>query len=152
MKYIITGLLFACIIMQAQAQDSTREQTIKNLIDTKHYTFEPTTMTTGGGRFRQLTPGYFFQVKNDTLKVELPYVGRAYNAPIDPSDAGFDFITTDFTYTVSTGKKNSYSVSVKTKGKPYNTEFALTVFDNGTAYLRANATDKQPVSYNGNIK
>ena len=91
-------------------------------------------------------------MNGDTLKVYLPYLGRAYSAPIDPSDAGFDFTSTDYTYTVAEGKKNRLEISIKTKDRSNNTEFALTVYDNGTAYLRATSTDRESISYNGSIE
>ncbi len=144
-------LLLAFAVIEIHAQDSTK-QTIKGIIEAKHYTFEPTSMTPSRGGLKHLTPGYFLQVNGDTLKSYLPYIGRAYNAPISTSDAGFDFTSTDFTYAVSAGKKNSYNITVKTKDKMYNTEFMLTVYDDGTAYLRASSSDKQPISYNGSVK
>jgi hypothetical protein len=152
MKNVLLMLCIACLAnMQTQAQDSTKNK-MKAVIDSKHYIFEPTNMTPSRGGVKQLTPGYFFGVSGDTVKVYLPYIGRAYSAPVNTSDAGFDFTTTDFTYAVTAGKKNSYNISVKTKDKVYNTDFTLTVYDNGTAYLRASASDKQPVSYNGDVK
>jgi len=152
MKNIVLMLCCAAIISaETQAQDSAK-QTIKDKIDAKNYVFEPTTMTPSRGRVKHLDLGYFFKLSGDTLKVYLPYAGRAYMAPINPSDAGFDFTSTNFTYDVKEGKKNSYDISVKTKGKTYNTDFALTVYDNGTAYLRAIPTDRESISYNGDIK
>ena len=144
-------LFFGLAIVQANAQDSAK-QSIKNLIDAKYYVFEPTTITTAKGKLIQLDPGYALQLKGDTLISYLPYFGRAYNAPINSSDAGFDFTSTQFTYSVSAGKKESYIVTIKTKDKTYNADFSLTVYDDGTAYLRANSSDKQPCSYRGNIR
>lgn len=151
MKHI---LLMLCITttacMQTKAQDSTK--TIKTIIDAKQYIFEPRNTTTGNGRLKQLTPGYFLQVKGDTLKTDLPYFGKAYSASMNPSDAGFNFTSTNFTYAVTEGKKKNYNIAIKTKDQTYNTDFTVTVYDDGTAYLRANNTNRQPVSYNGNIK
>jgi hypothetical protein len=72
-------------------------------------------MTPTRGGLKQLTPGYFLKINDDTLKTYLPYVGRAYTAPINPSDAGFDFTTTHFTYSVIEGKRNSTIINVKNK-------------------------------------
>jgi hypothetical protein len=151
MKSILMIFCFAGIIAQTKAQDSAK-QTTKSLIDTKHFTFEPITMTSQRGGLKQLTLGYFFKINGDTLKVYLPYIGRAYTAPINPSDAGFDFTTTNFIYSTTKGKKNNTIINIKTKDKVYNSEFSLTVYDNGSAYLRANPSDKEPVSYNGNVR
>jgi Domain of unknown function (DUF4251) len=143
--------LFAGVFMQGRAQDPGKEK-IKALLDGKHYEFEPTNTTTGGGRLKQLTPGYVLEMRGDTLKVYLPYFGKAYTAPINSSDAGYDFTSTDFSYEVSEGKKDSYIVSIKTKDRSYNADFELTVYDNASAYLRASSTYKQSVSYNGDVK
>lgn len=142
---------FAVTMAYANAQDSTK-QTFKTIIDSKQYVFEPTTMTPSRGGSKHLTSGYFLKIANDTLKVYLPYIGRSYSASMNGSDAGFDFTSTNFSYAVTEGKKNSYVIDVKTKGEMYNTDFTLTVYDNATAYLRANNSNRQPVSYNGNIK
>jgi len=144
-------LCFAGTIIQTNAQDTTK-QTIKTIVDSKHFSFEPINITTGRGSIKQLTPGYIFQINGDTLKTYLPYFGRAYTAPINSSDVGFDFTTTDFTYAVSEGKRNRVIVDVKTNGRVNNVEFSLVVYDNGSAYLRANASDRQSVSYNGKVR
>jgi uncharacterized protein DUF4251 len=151
MKSLIMILCFASAIIQTNAQDTTK-QTVKTIVDSKHFSFEPINMTTGRGSVKQLTPGYMFELNGDTLKTYLPYIGRAYTAPINPEDAGFDFTTTDFTYSVNEGKRNSMVVNVKTKRKVNNVEFSLVVYDNGNAYLRANASDRESVSYNGRIR
>lgn len=150
-RILILLCVFCAAYVQLQAQDSAKSS-IQSFVIGKRYSFEPINTTTGSGRLRQLTPGYFFQLKDDTLKVSLPYFGRAYTAPLDPSDAGYNFTTTDFTYDIKEGKKNSYIVSINAKGKVYNTNFMLTVYDNGSAYLQANSSDRQPVSYNGSVK
>ncbi len=152
MKNIVLMLCFISIgCLQAQAQDSTKH-TIKNKLDARHFTFVPTSITPARGGTKQLTGGYIFKISGDTLKVYLPYFGRAYSAPINSSDAGFDFTSTNFTYAVTAGKKGRYNVAVKTKDKMYNTDFLLTVYDDGSAYLNANNSNRDPVSYNGNVK
>jgi hypothetical protein len=140
---------FAAFIL-SQAQDSAKS--IKAIIDARQYVFEPTNTTTGFGRLKQLTSGYFLQIKGDTLKTYLPYFGKAYTAPINSSDAAFDFTSTNFIYSVSEGKKHSFNISIKTKDQRFNTDFALTIYDNGSAYLRANNSNLQSVSYKGNVK
>ncbi|HEX5154881.1 MAG TPA: DUF4251 domain-containing protein [Parafilimonas sp.] len=152
MKNVLLMLCSAFILcLQTQAQDSTKP-TIKTAINAKHFVFKPTTMIPSRGRSRHLDLGYFFKVNGDTLKVYLPYIGRAYSAPIDPSDAGFDFTSTSYNYTVTAGKKKSYEITVKTNDKTSNAEFYLTVYDNGTAYLRTNSPDRESISYNGDIQ
>jgi hypothetical protein len=152
MKFKIASAVVAMFfLLHTQAQDSTKS-TIKTIIDAKHYVFEPVSTITGGGRSRQLTPGYYLEIYGDTAKIYLPYYGKAYSAPMNPSDVGYDFTSTKMEYAIKEGKKNSYVISVKVKDKINNPEFNLTVYDDGTAYLRAMSTDRQSTSYNGSVR
>jgi hypothetical protein len=151
MKKVSMLLIITVItVFQLNAQDST----IKASLDDKRFSFNPTNMMPSSGRSKAVTTSeYSLQVKgSDTLVAYLPYVGRSYNAPINPSDAGINFTSTNFTYTVTEGKKNSYKVVIITKDRMYNTTFTLTVYDNGTGYLSVISSDKQSISYNGSIK
>jgi len=101
---------------------------------------------------KQLTPGYSLKVSGDSLVANLPYFGRAYSAPMNPADAGINFTSTNFDYKVAERKKGGYDISIRSKDKTYNADFALTVYDNGSAYLQVTSTDKQPISFNGYLK
>lgn len=149
MKHTIAlVLIIVATVFQLKAQDST----LKASLDNKQFSFTPSTMMPLSGKSRQVTSGgYLLQLKRDTLTAYLPYMGKAYNAPINSSEAGINFTSTDFTYTVSEGKKNSYKVVIATKDRTYNSTFTLTVYDNGSAYLHASSSDKQSISYNGSV-
>jgi hypothetical protein len=149
----LTVLLFFAFALSAQlhAQDSAK-LAMKAFLDGKHYEFQPSTTTSGRGRTVHLDGGYFLQLNGDTLKCYLPYFGRAYSAPINTSESGYDFTSTSFSYEIAEGKKDSYRVTIKTKESVYNKSFLLTVYDNGTAYLQASSPDKQTVSYNGSVR
>jgi hypothetical protein len=149
MKKILMILSIAVALCNyAGAQDTG----IHSLLRSKHFIFQPVNMIPASGRLRVLENGYFLQIKNDTLIANLPYFGKAYTAPVNAADAGYNFISTDFDYSISTGKKGSLIATIKTNDRVYNTTFTLSVFKNGTAYLLANSPDKQQVSYNGSIQ
>ena len=143
-------MTFTCALA-ATAQKLSPEQ-VKNLVDSKTYVFEAETARPTAGGMRHLTPGYTLKVSGDSLKADLPYYGKSYNAPMNPADVGIKVTTTDFEYNVSNGKKNSYEITMKPKDKVYNSEFDLTVYDNGTAYLQVTSPDRQSISFNGYIK
>ena len=134
-----------------KAQDLTEAQ-VQNLVNAKHYSFEAQTATSQRGNLRQLTPRYSLQVKGDSLISSLPYFGRAYTAPINPSDAGYDFVSTNFDYKATEKKKGSYQISIHTKDKMNATDFLLTVYNNGSANLQVNSTERQPITFRGYMK
>ncbi len=147
--------LIACVIIlvafNVTAQKLTTTQ-VQQLVNSKLYTFEAQTINTQTGGARHLNTEYFLKISGDTLISSLPYFGRAYSAPINAEDAGYDFTTTQFDYAVSTRKKDRYLVSIKTKNRIANTDFELAIYYNGNAYLNVINTDRQPISFTGYIK
>lgn len=125
---------------------------VKDMVNNKTYVFEAETARPTAGGIRHLTPGYTLKVNGDSLSADLPYYGKSYTAPMNPSDVGIKVTTTDFDYKVTNGKKNSYEILIKARDKAYNSEFNLTVYDNGTAYLQVSSPDRQSISFNGYIK
>jgi hypothetical protein len=104
------------------------------------------------GRQRYLTSEYFLRVAGDSLISALPYFGRAYTAPINPEDAGYNFTSTDFKYAVVPKKKGSYQVTINTKDKTNAVTFLLMVYNNGNAYLQITSVNKQAISFSGYLK
>ena len=146
--FLVFFTVFSAAVIHAQ--DSTK--TIRKILEEKRYSFEPTSMTPMRGSTRQITGGFSLDVQGDTLRVYLPYIGRAYSAPYGSSDAGYDFTSTNYEYEIKEGKKKSYNVTMKVKDRSASTTFYFTIYDNGSASLRANSSDKQDIAYNGYIK
>jgi len=151
MKRIILILCISACAAGVKAQDLSAAQ-VKDLVNSKAYSFEAQTATPTAGGLKHLTPGYSLKLSGDSLITHLPYYGKAYSASMNPADVGINIVTTNFDYKVSEGKKNSHEVSLKTKDKVYNADFSLTIYDDGSAYLRVSSPDRQPISYNGYLK
>jgi len=137
------------------AQDAVKDReasSIQDKLDNKKFVFVAQSVIPQRGGTRQLTSTYDLRVTNDSLVSNLPYFGRAYYAPIDPSSAGLFFVSTSFDYTVKPGKKNSWNVLIKPKDKNDIQQLSLNVFSNGSAYLQVTSTNRQPISFNGSVR
>src|ERR1700755_2702852 len=82
-----------------------KKAAIKDLVESQHYDFRAQTVMPMGGRSRQLTSDYDVKVNKESIVSYLPYFGRAYSAPIDPTKGGIQFTSKDFGYTITPGKK-----------------------------------------------
>lgn len=138
-------------VSRIQAQNLKPEQ-VEKMLDTKHFSFEPLTMIPQSGGTKQLTHGFSLKISGDSLNCYLPYFGQAYSASIGTNDAGFNFTSNQFDYSVVPKKKDSYQITIKVNNKTSNPIFNITVYNNGTAYVQANSNDKQTISYNGYLK
>ena len=117
-KIIIKKLLFILIALAtvantANAQNSKKDKqtakmiATKDMIDSQNFIFVPRTVSPLRGGIRELTSYYDLEVSKDSIISYLPYFGRAYTAPLNPSEVGVNFTSTNFEYKVAPGKKGS---------------------------------------------
>jgi len=151
---IISALLLALLLpagMMAQKKDSIKAAAIREMVTNQQYTFKAQTASPLAGRLRQLTTDYDLKVSKEQIVAYLPYFGRAYSAPLDPSKGGIQFTSKDFDYKLMERKKGGWNVSIKTKDIAEAQQMELTIFSDGTASLQANSTNRQSISFNGYI-
>jgi hypothetical protein len=144
-----------CILLIANlthAQDKPAESDIKALVENKNFVFSAQSASPMRGRTVHLSPGYTLEVSADTVVSNLPYYGRSYSAPMNPSDAGIKFTSLDFTYDVKDRKKNGWDVTIKAKDGTRNHQIFLTISSNGSASARVVSSDRESISYNGYIQ
>lgn len=162
---LILSLGFLAFGIQSFAQ-TNKETTVKIVTD-KHYTFVANTAlpmsnldvsrvlammpgSQGGSAINLTGSQYDVKVTKDSVVAFLPYYGRAYSAPMDPSQGGIKFTSKDFTYTESKSKKGNYTIQINTKDvQRENYRFTINISVNGYASLTASSINKQPILFNG---
>lgn len=152
---ILLSLLLSLTMIQCSSSKSTtnlERGDIEEMIKDHSFVFVAERMNPLRGRSRILTSSYDVRVNNDSLVSFLPYFGRAYSAPIDPTNVGTQFTSTNFTYQVNADKKNQWRVTLTPKDAPTIQELSFTIFDNGTTSLSINSTSKDQISYAGYLK
>ena len=105
-----------------------------------------------GGSTIYLTSRYDMSVGKDSLQTFLPYFGRAYMAPVNPSQGGIQFTSTDFTYNVEERKKNGWDITILPKDTRDVRQLYLSVFEDGRATLQVISNNRQAISYSGHIR
>ena len=152
---LMIGLVAAVLVPQfslaQNKKDSLKIAATKELITNQGYTFKAQSATPLSGRLRQLTSEYDLQVAKDAIISQLPYFGRAYSAPINPSDGGIQFTSKDFDYKLTDKKKGGWNVAIKFKDAKDVQQMQLSIFNNGTASLQVTSNNRQSISFNGYI-
>ncbi|MCZ4225350.1 DUF4251 domain-containing protein [Pedobacter rhodius] len=166
MKHLkLLSILFFVTIAQTFAQ--TNKETTKKIVADKNYVFMANTAlpmsnqdisqvlrsmqgVQGGGTINLSGSQYDLKVTADSIVAYLPYYGRAYSAPYNPTDGGIKFTSKDFTYTESKNKKGLYIINIRTKDlKNDNYQIYLSISQNGYASLMMNSNNKQSITFNG---
>lgn len=161
-KNIFKSIFFFLIIAIAglnpiAAQDSKKDKeakkaaSIKKIVEEQQYVFKAETVIPANGRTRHLTSEYDLKVSKDTIASYLPYFGRAYTGPIDPTQGGIKFTSTNFQYIVENAKKGGWNIRIKPKDATDIQQLLLNIYANGNASLQVTSTNRQPISFHGYI-
>ena len=152
-RIILTLLAIVFLVVKSIKAQELDSAVVVKAIETKNYVFKAQTASPQRGGFRQLTSEYDFVVRPDTLVSYLPYYGRSFSAPVNTTDAGLQFTSMNFEYSVKKNKKkNRWDITVKPKDVSRIRDLNLTVFDNGRASLRVNSNDREAITFDGYLK
>ena len=144
---ILSILSLSITTLQAQDLDKA---TVKNLVDSKSFTFKAQTVLPMSGASRQLTSEYDLKLLGDSMVAYLPYFGRAYG-PIDPREGGINFTSTNFEYKTKSKKKGGWDVSINPSDTKDVRQLYLNISSNGNASLQITSNNRQTISYHGYI-
>lgn len=137
------------------AQDSKKEKEkaakVQGIINSKNFVFIAESASPMGGRTIYLTSTYMLRVSKDTLVTDLPYYGRAYSAPINPSEGGIRFTSTDFELNLQ-AKKKGWDILINPKDTRDVRQLFLSASANGYASLQVTSNNRQAISFTGYIK
>lgn len=127
-------------------------QSIEEAVNDKTFTITVESMSPRRGGYRRLTTLYTFKVTPDTVETELPYAGRAYQAPIGSDASGVKFLSTDFEYQAKPGKRGAWEITLKIKDAKNFPLVHLTLQPGGSASIRITPVDREFISYTGKLQ
>lgn len=166
MKQYLVFLMAALIFLSACASQKNNSQpsAAADLLQEHRYTFvarsvfptedsryNPRVMFPNGSNIYQLTSRYDLRITPDSVIAYLPFFGRSYTAPVNPSEGGIKFTSTDFSFKQSIRKKN-YEIEITPHDNNETRNLYLTISPSGYASLRVLSLNKTPISFNGEIE
>ncbi len=155
-KFIASGMLMLVIFLVAcspsqQVSSTLSEAEVSELLASQEYRFNARFVQPQGARSRVITGTYTLKVSKSLVEADLPYFGRAYNAPIGSSDVGMKFRSERFSYTSTEDRKGRKTIHIKPEDAHDIQDVYLTVFPNGAADLRITSVSRQGISYTGEL-
>jgi len=122
----------------------------KALIDSKTFVFNARSANPMKGRMINLTSSYDIKVKNDSVFSYMPYFGVAYSASYGSNEGPMTFEQPIESYNMEP-EKSGYFIKIKVKNKIDTIDLAFHVSENGSATLTALSTNRQSITYYGDI-
>lgn len=153
------------IVSCSASQTVVNPEKVQQLITAKEFSFQAeranpvsmdainviASMKSNGNQILNLSPGYSVNFYTHKIDSHLPYFGRVFMPSLNPDKNSFDFSVDQFTLDTSksTSKKSVFIYSVQ-HSQNIN-KMVLEIYPNGRAYLSVDASDRQPISYDGYI-
>lgn len=132
-------------------KQAKKKALIKDMVESQRYDFIAQTAIPTTGRTRQLTPDFDLQVTKTAIISYLPYYGRAYSAPMDPSQSVGQFTSKDFEYKIDPAKKGGWNIQIKPRDNREIQQLFFTIEETGYATLQVLYTNRQPMTFNGYV-
>lgn len=155
LKFSVAAILLSLLFFQCSSSKKNaaiNADDVKNMINNKQFVFTATRVNPLRGRSRFLTSEYDVRINKDSLVSYLPYFGRAYQAPVDPSQGGIRFTSTQFSYEINDTGKNGWDVMIKPQDNQDVQQLLFRIYGNGSATLNVISTQKDAISFDGNIE
>jgi len=149
---IVAGSLFAQEKKSKKEQRREQAEKVQKMVESQDYKFVAQRALPMSVRSVHLTSPYDMSVSNDTISAHLPYFGRAYVAPMDPSEGGIRFESKDFNYRIENAKKGGWIVHIGIRDARRRIEMVLNVTTSGSASLTVNDDTRQTITFDGFIE
>lgn len=143
---------YFAIAQNKQSEKDIKREALQEKIREQRFTFNAQNVLPMRGRSRNVsTDNYTLQITPDTVIAYLPYFGRAYIAPMDPSKGGIQFTSVKFQYSVKAAKKGGWNIVIKPEDASDTRQLSLSISSDGYASLQVISNSRDPISFNGVI-
>jgi hypothetical protein len=129
-----------------------RQMAVLGAIDMKRWHIDINTMNTMRYGSRTVTPDFFLELRGDTLRSYLPYLGQAQVSQYSPA-IGLNFEEPVRQYKESKPKSNKFTqldIDVKTREDSYH--YVIDIYDSGEATIRVRSQYRDPISFDGTLE
>lgn len=158
MKTLIFSILQASVIIaitSCASVETTDKNTnsIANKVIGKNYTIDVRMAGPMRSKTIPLSYGYELKIKADSAYAYLPYFGVAHSVALGNTDGGIKFDEPIRDYTITSNKKNNgWDISFKVNSRDYDYRINLNIFNNGSTSFTVNSTDRDMISFTGEVK
>ena len=130
-----------------------KQAAVLGAIATKRWHIDISSMSTMRYGARTVTPDFYLELRGDTLRSYLPYLGQAQVSPTLSPSIGLNFEAPMLSYKESKPKSNKYTqidIDVKTREDSYH--YVIEIYDSGQAYIRVRSMNRDPISFDGTLE
>ncbi len=141
---------------QSLRRDLTKKErkqlAVLGAIADKRWHIDITSMNTMRYGSRTVSTDFFLELRGDTLRSYLPYLGQAQVSSSLSPTMGLNFEERVRQYQESRpkGKYTQIDIGAKTKEDTYH--YVIEIYDSGEAFIRVRSLNRDPISFDGTLE
>lgn len=101
---------------------------------------------------RTVSPDFFLELRGDTLRSYLPYLGQVHQAPMTTPSQGLNFEAPVRNYTVNNKRGNVAQMELDVSTREHAYHYRIEVYETGQAYIHVRAQHQDPISFDGHLE
>jgi len=145
-------LFVGCATQQERAERRAKiKQAVEEAVANRQLHIDIRSMNTLRYGARTVMSSFFLELRRDTLRSYLPYLGQAHQAPISSPSIGLNFEAPVLRFTESRPKANLSRIEIDVKSHEDSYHYIVELFDTGDAYIHVNSQHRDPISFDGTI-
>ena len=155
MNRLYTLLILAMLSTAAFGQNQRLGQpaTVADAIAARQWHIDISTMNSMRYGSKTVTPDFYLELRGDTLRSYLPYLGQAYQSSMMSPAIGLNFEEPVRQYKQSMPKSKKYTqieIDVRTREDSYH--YVIEIYDSGETTIRVRSLYRDPISFDGTLE
>lgn len=148
--FLLAALLVGCASQQQRAEEKARMQrVVVEAVAARQWRIDITSMNAMRYGARTVTPDFFLELRGDTLRSYLPYLGQVHRAPVLSPSQGLNFDAPLLDYRESHPKAHLSLVEIDVKTQEDLYRYRVEIYDTGSAYIHVQSQHRDPISFDG---
>lgn len=148
--FLLAALLVGCASQQQRAEEKARmQQVVGEAVAARQWRIDITSMNAMRYGARTVTPDFFLELRGDTLRSYLPYLGQVHRAPVLSPSQGLNFDAPLLGYRESRPKAHLSLVEIDVKTQEDLYRYRVEIYDTGSAYIHVQSQHRDPISFDG---
>ena len=149
---VLTAMLMivGCATQQERAEQRVQmRQAVNEAVTSRQLHIDIRSMNTMRYGSKMVTPDFFLELRGDTLRSYLPYLGQVRQSPIVSPSIGLNFEEPILQYAENHPKSSKTQLTVKVKTREDTYHYLIDVYDSGEAHINVRSLNRDPVSFDG---
>ena len=124
---------------------------VAEVVKDKHWHIDITSMNTMRYGSRTVSTDFFLELRGDTLRSYLPYLGQAQVSTSLSPTMGLNFEKSVRQYKESRPKDKYTQIDIDVRTKEDTYHYTIDIYDSGDAYIRVRSLNRDPISFDGTL-